>query len=40
MLKRYGYVMRYGTSYDYPQRESVHGTDYSVMGFDRSTATL
>jgi hypothetical protein len=27
-------------TYDYPQRESVHCTDYSVMDFDLSIATL
>jgi hypothetical protein len=40
MMKWYGYVMRYGTGYNYPQRESVCGTNYSVMGSDLSMATL
>jgi hypothetical protein len=39
-MKRYRYVLRYETSYDYLERETVSGTDYSVMGSDLSTTTF
>lgn len=39
-MKQYGYLIRDGMRYNYPKRESISGTDHSVMGFDLSMTIL